>query len=147
MWPGLTPDTLTGIYFHQQKNLFHIFGRISSTMWPGLTPDTSAGIYFHKTEEFTSYFWLNFSTIWQELTPDTSTLSPTEEFPLNFRWGFFHCLNGTNPRHFDGQAIFLSLRCQINAVRNKEKFVFGQGRFYVTDYLVLKCIWRIYRLH
>jgi hypothetical protein len=110
----------------------------------GMAPVTST---LSTTEEFRSHFWSNFSTIWPELAPDTLTLSPTKEFPSNFLWSFFHCLNRTNPRYFDDQAISLSLRCQIHTVRTKQKFVQTSRTILCNWLLLLKSIWRIYRLH
>lgn len=53
------------------------------------------------TEEFPSNSRWGFFHYLTGMTPVTSTLSLTEEFTSNFWWNFFHYLTGTDTRYLD----------------------------------------------
>ena len=73
IWPGLTPDISTDIYFHQEKNLRHFFGRISFSIWLEVIPFPRQ---FHKQKNFRQIFSGVSSTVWTEPIPDTSMVEP-----------------------------------------------------------------------
>jgi hypothetical protein len=115
---GLTPDTST---LSPTEEFTSNFWWNFSHYLTGTDPRYLDRYILSPREEFTSLFWSNFFQYLIGSDPLPSTISQTEEFPPNFQWGFFHCLNGTNPRYFDGRTISLSLSCQIHAARNKRE--------------------------